>query len=65
MFVPRSADAAENDGWLISYVYDLREGRSDFVVVNAADLAGAPQAVVHLPVPVPLGFHGNWMPDPV
>jgi carotenoid cleavage dioxygenase len=65
VFVPRSADAAENDGWLISYVYDLREGRSDFVVVNAADLAGAPQAVVHLPVPVPLGFHGNWMPDPV
>ena len=63
-FVPRSADSAEDDGWLISYVYDLRAGRSDLVILNAQDVAGNPQAVVHLPVPVPLGFHGNWMPDP-
>jgi carotenoid cleavage dioxygenase len=64
LFVPRSADAAEDDGWLLSYVYDLREGRSDMVVLNANDVAGPPQAVVHLPVPVPLGFHGNWIADP-
>jgi len=63
VFVPRSADAAEDDGWLLSYVYDLREGRSDLVILNANDIAGSPQAVVHLPVPVPLGFHGNWIPD--
>jgi len=63
VFVPRSADAAEDDGWLLSYVYDLREGRSDLVILNANDIAGPPQAVVHLPVPVPLGFHGNWIPD--
>jgi carotenoid cleavage dioxygenase len=65
VFVPRSAGAAEDDGWLLSYVYDLAEGRSDLVVLNASDITGPPQAVVHLPVPVPLGFHGNWIPDAI
>jgi carotenoid cleavage dioxygenase len=63
VFVPRSADAAEDDGWLITYVYDLRENRSDLVILNAGDFGGEPQAVVHLPVRVPMGFHGNWIPD--
>ena len=61
VFVPRSAEGAEDDGWLVSFVYDLREGRSDFVIVNAADVSGEPQAIVHLPVAVPRGFHGNWI----
>lgn len=65
VFVPRTPDAAENDGWLVCYVSDMNTGTTDFVVLNAADVAGPPQAVVHLPVRVPLGFHGNWIPDPV
>lgn len=64
VFVPRTPDAAENDGWLVCYVSDMNTGLSDFVVLNAADVAGPPQAVVHLPARVPLGFHGNWIPDP-
>ena len=31
VFVPRSADAAEDDGWLLSYVYDAATDRSDVV----------------------------------
>jgi carotenoid cleavage dioxygenase-like enzyme len=64
VFVPRANAGAENDGWLVSYVYDLREGRSDFVIVNAADISGEAEAIVHLPGRVPLGFHGNWIADP-
>jgi carotenoid cleavage dioxygenase len=64
VFVPRAPDAVENDGWLVNYVTDMNTGTTDFVVLNAADVAGPPQAVVHLPVRVPLGFHGNWIPDP-
>ena len=48
----------------MSYVYDLREGRSDFVIVNAADISGEAEAIVHLPGRVPLGFHGNWIAEP-
>lgn len=63
VFVPRSAHSAENDGWLVTYVYDLQGQRSDFVVLDARDVAGPPVAVVHLPGRVPMGFHGNWIPD--
>jgi carotenoid cleavage dioxygenase len=65
VFVPRRDASAEDDGWLMSYVYDLREKRSALVILNARDFDGPPQAVVHLPVPVPMGFHGNWIPDGV
>lgn len=63
VFVPRRANGAEDDGWLMSYVYDLRERRSALVILNADDFEGPPQATVHLPVPVPMGFHGNWIAD--
>ncbi|MGH6648673.1 carotenoid oxygenase family protein [Aquabacterium sp.] len=65
VFVPREGATAEDDGWLLSYVYDANTDLSDLVVVNAQDLAGPPQAVVHLPVRVPAGFHGNWLPNQV
>ncbi len=63
VFVPAAADAAEDDGWLLSLVYDADQDRSDLLVLNAADFTGEPQAVVHLPQRVPFGFHGNWVPD--
>jgi carotenoid cleavage dioxygenase len=64
VFVPRHPGAAEDDGWLIAFVYNLRDDSSTLVVLNAGDLGGAPAATVHLPVRVPLGFHGNWIADP-
>ena len=63
VFVPRGDDAAEDDGWLLSLVYDGATDRSDLVVLHAQDFAGDPVAVVHLPQRVPFGFHGNWVPD--
>ena len=63
VFVPRSATAGEDEGWLLSYVYDLAEHRSAVVILNADDIGGEPQAVIELPVRVPLGFHGNWIAD--
>jgi len=63
VFVPRHADAAEDDGWVLSIVYDADRDASDLVVLNATDFTGEPEAVVHLPQRVPFGFHGNWVPD--
>jgi len=63
VFVPRTDAAAEDDGWLMSYVYDATTDRSDVVVLHAQDLAAGPVATVHLPQRVPFGFHGNWVPD--
>jgi carotenoid cleavage dioxygenase len=63
VFVPRSQAAAEDDGWVISLVYDATVDRSDLVILDAQDFAGEPVATVHLPQRVPFGFHGNWIPD--
>lgn len=61
VFVPRAGAAAEDDGWLLSFVYDANCRTSDLVILNAQDVTGPPQAVVHLNHRVPHGFHGNWI----
>ncbi len=63
IFVPRTADAAEDDGYVLSYVYDANRNTSDVVILAAQDFAGEPVAVVELPVRVPFGFHGDWIAD--
>ena len=63
VFVARSGSTAEDDGWLMSYVYDATTNTTDIVVLHAQDLAGGPVATVHLPQRVPFGFHGNWIAD--
>ncbi|MFC0529844.1 carotenoid oxygenase family protein [Phytohabitans kaempferiae] len=63
VFVPRGPLSAEDDGWLLTYVYDARTDRSRVVVLDAGDFTGPPVAVVHLPVRVPSGFHVNWIVD--
>ena len=62
VFVPRSPDAAEDDGWLLAYVHDAGRDACDVLVLDAQDFTAPPVATVHLPVRVPYGFHGNWVP---
>lgn len=61
VFTPRSADAAEGDGWLTAVVWRAGENRSDFVVFDAQAVAKGPIGVAELPRRVPFGFHGNWV----
>jgi carotenoid cleavage dioxygenase-like enzyme len=63
VFVPKSADAAENDGWVLALRYDRELDRSDLVVLDANEFGGDPVAVVQLPRRVPIGFHGSWVAD--
>ena len=60
IFIPRSADAAEGDGWIIAVVYRATEDRSDFVVFDAQAIEAGPIGTAKLPRRVPFGFHGNW-----
>jgi all-trans-8'-apo-beta-carotenal 15,15'-oxygenase len=60
IFVPRSAEAGEDDGWLLTVVYSGQEHRSRLVVLDARDLESDPVAVAHLRHHVPLGFHGTF-----
>lgn len=63
VFAPRSADAAEGDGWITAVVWRAAENRSDFVVYEAQDISAGPVAVVELPRRTPFGFHGDWRPS--
>jgi len=63
VFIPRTPDAAEDDGWLMSIVYDATSDSSELVVLDAQDFTSAPVATVQLPQRVPFGFHGNWVAD--
>jgi carotenoid cleavage dioxygenase len=62
IFVPRSVDAAEGDGFVLALVYRAAENRSDLLILDAQAIDAEPLARIELPVRVPYGFHGNWRP---
>ena len=63
VFVADPDGTAEDDGWLISFIYDATSDGSELVILDAHDLGRPPVARVPLPQRVPYGFHGNWVPD--
>ncbi len=44
VFVPVDGGAAEDEGWVLSFVYDKADQTSRFVVLDAADMAADPVA---------------------
>ncbi|MCU1369018.1 MAG: carotenoid oxygenase [Ilumatobacteraceae bacterium] len=60
VFAADPASTAEDGGWLLNFVHDLAEDRSDVVVLDAGTLDEV--ARVHLPRRVPFGFHGSFLP---
>ena len=62
IFVPRSADAAEGEGYLLSVVYDFGSNTSDMCVFDAQDLAAGPTGRARVSHRVPVCFHGTWKP---
>jgi len=60
IFVPRSADAPECDGYLLATIYRGAEHRSDLAVFDATALEKGPLVIAELTHRVPFGFHGNW-----
>ena len=61
-FVPLDGDAAEGEGWVMTFLWDRTTDRSSLGVFDAQDIAAGPVAEVQLPVRVPFGFHGTWAP---
>ncbi len=63
VFVPTSPTSGEDEGWLLTYVYDAARDSSDLVILDANDFTGKPVATIALPQRVPFGFHGSWLPE--
>lgn len=62
VFVPRSADAPQGDGWLLTIVGRRAENRTDLVILDALNLSAGPVATIRFPMRVHEGFHGIWVP---
>ncbi|HET9598469.1 MAG TPA: carotenoid oxygenase family protein [Anaeromyxobacteraceae bacterium] len=62
VFVPRPRGAGEDDGWLLTLVYDAPSHTSHVAVLDARDLAVGPIARAWFDQHVPLTFHGAFVP---
>jgi all-trans-8'-apo-beta-carotenal 15,15'-oxygenase len=72
VFVPKKLGAAtsiwqapmsaEDQGWILSVVYDAAHHRSDVVILDGAAIAQGPVARLHLKHHIPYGLHGNFTP---
>ena len=60
-FAPRDGGRDEDDGYLVSFVWNARESRSESWVLDARDIARGPVCRVVLPQRVPNGFHATWV----
>ncbi|MEW6493484.1 MAG: carotenoid oxygenase family protein [Cyanobacteriota bacterium] len=63
IFVPRPDSNQEDDGWVLTVVYDSSKHRSDVVILDARDLNRGPVARLHLKHHIPYGLHGSWTPN--
>nr|AAY98512.2 9-cis-epoxycarotenoid dioxygenase [Stylosanthes guianensis] len=60
MFLPRSPSSdREDDGYILAFVHDEKEWKSELQVVNAMTLEL--EATIELPSRVPYGFHGTFI----
>lgn len=62
VFVRAEDGHAEDEGWVLALVYDAGRDASDLVILDASSFGDQPIAVIHLPVRVPFGSHGSWLP---
>ncbi|KAK7530165.1 carotenoid oxygenase [Phyllosticta citribraziliensis] len=60
VFIPRTADAAEADGWVLAMVERRSANRNDLVVIDTREFE-RPVAIVQLPFHVKSQIHGNWV----
>ena len=60
-FAPKENATAEDDGYLVGFVWNGPKERSEAHVFDAHDLTRGPLARIHLPQRVPHGFHSVWV----
>ncbi|MEW5319701.1 MAG: hypothetical protein WDW38_010839 [Sanguina aurantia] len=66
IFVPRSSSSgsgnAEDDGWVMTMVYDATTNRSSLAILDAQRIEEGPVCSIGLTHHIPLGLHGSFTP---
>jgi len=60
IFVPRSEQSPEGQGYLLAVVTDMTKNTSCLQVLDAENVSAGPLGIAHLSHRVPIGFHGTW-----
>lgn len=60
-FAPRVGSTSDDDGYVLSFVSNANEDRSELWIYDAADIARGPVTRLAAPQRVPLGFHATWI----
>eukprot|EP01096_Ripella_sp_DP13-Kostka_P007990 TRINITY_DN2956_c0_g1_i2.p1 TRINITY_DN2956_c0_g1~~TRINITY_DN2956_c0_g1_i2.p1 ORF type:complete len:504 (+),score=162.43 TRINITY_DN2956_c0_g1_i2:8-1519(+) len=61
VFVPKVGGESEDDGYLLTFVFDENTEQSQFWIMDAKNMSPDPLAIIDLPQRVPYGFHGIWV----
>src|SRR5262249_37264716 len=64
VFVPARAGGEEDEGFLVTLIYDADDGRSKIVGLDARDLAARPLFTAALRHHVPFSLHGHFVARP-
>ncbi len=62
VFVPRTPDANEDDGWLIGFVIEADGTTTALEILDARNMAAPAIATIRVPHRIPPGIHGAWLP---
>ena len=62
VFAPRLGATDEADGYMVMLAYDQSVNRSELMFFDAQSIAQGPLAVAKVPLRIPAGFHGSWVP---
>ena len=61
-FAPRINAKDEDDGYLVSFITDMKENRSECVLIDAKDIEAGPVCRIILPHRICSGTHATWAP---
>lgn len=60
IFVPKPNGTQEDEGWILTLVYDGSQHRSSLVILDGENLQIDAVAKLHLQHHIPYGLHGSW-----
>ncbi|WP_203363743.1 carotenoid oxygenase family protein [Bacillus sp. REN10] len=60
-FAPKKNAESEDDGYVLSYIYNEQENKSELIILDAQHFELEPIARIALPQRVPMGFHATWI----
>jgi all-trans-8'-apo-beta-carotenal 15,15'-oxygenase len=61
VFIPKTNEQSEDDGWLMALVYNSQSKTTDLVILDALGVSDGPVATIHLPLNAGTTFHGTWV----